>query len=452
MKLELIIRNNSPRLLLVFTGWASDASFYNGVALPEGYDFAVASDYRTTADAAQTDLIAGYDEVCVVAWSFGVPAATRFMLDNQQLRFTLRVAVNGTMTPVHDRLGIPEMIFHGTLDRLDTRNLSKFLRRVAGSSEVFATLPPASGYDIGKLKDELRAIADLPPADSTEIWDIVIISTADAIIPPDNQRHCWSSHPFVREIQAPHLPQFTTLLPSLLSDKALIARRFAESAMTYDANAGVQRAIAARLGEMWQACRPDTVNPVLEIGAGTGLLTAEIAHVVNPDHIELWDLTPLPDSLPGRKVTCDAEIRIANVAPATYSSILSASTIQWFNSPALFLKRASQALTPGGILAISTFTPDNYRELHPYLNGTPHYISADTLRAILPSDLELLSMSEEKITTEFHNPLELLRHIKLTGVNAMQPGNPDAARAIIAAGITHLTYSPLYLIARKKIR
>lgn len=450
MKLEHIINNNSRRLLLVFTGWASDSSFYSGLILPESYDFAVASDYRTPADATQIAAIAAYDEVCVVAWSFGVPAATRFMLDNPQIRFTLRVAVNGTMTPVHDRLGIPEMIFHGTLDRLDHRNLSKFLRRVAGSSDAFATLPSATGFDIYALKDELRAIAALPASDAIELWDSVIISTADAIIPPENQRRSWAAHPTVRELQAPHLPPFASLIPSLLSDKALIARRFSESAATYNANAGVQRAIASRLASMWQAHNPESGNPVLEIGAGTGMLTAEILRTVAPDWLELWNLAPLPDSLPGRKLTCDAEIRIATVTPASFSSILSASTIQWFNSPALFLKRAARALSPGGLLALSTFTPDNYRELHPYIDGSPHYISSDTLRAIIPPDLEILSLAEEKITTEYSSPLELLRHIKHTGVNAMQPGNPEAARTIISDGITHLTYSPLYLVARKK--
>ena len=452
MKLEYLSHKNSPRLLLVFSGWASDASFFTGALPPAGYDFAVAADYRTPASAAQTACIAGYSEVCVVAWSFGVPAANRFMLDNPHIRFTLRVAVNGTLAPVDNLLGIPEEIFHGTLDRLDTRNLSKFIRREAGSATAAGSLPPADSFDIDSLKDELKAIAALPHSESpSTLWDRVIISSRDAIIPPDNQRRFWSAHPDVQEIDAPHLPDFSRLIPSLLCDKELVSRRFSDSAATYDAHAGAQREIALRLARLWRSHQPVKTLPVLEIGPGTGLLTTEISSFAPNENIELWDLSEIPDSLPGCKTRCDAESAIAQVPADHFGSILSASTIQWFNSPAAFLRNACNALAPGGLLAVSTFTPDNFRELRPFLKNSPHYTSSGTIRAFLPSGLEILELRDEAITITFPSTLHLLRHIKYTGVNAMHAGDSATARAIMSAGITTLTYTPLYLVARKEI-
>lgn len=451
MKLEHISQKNAPRLLLVFSGWASDASFFAGTVPPPGYDFAVASDYRMPASAAQTEQIAGYSEVCLIAWSFGVPAANRFMLDNPHIRFTLRLAINGTLVPVDDLLGIPEEIFRGTLEHLDTRNLSKFMRREAGSASAAASLPGAETFDISALKDELKAIAALPRAkNSTAGWDSVIISSRDAIIPPENQRRFWSGHPEIHEIDAPHLPDFASLIPSLLSDKDLVSRRFSDSATTYNANAGAQSEIASRLAALWREYRTESSLPILEIGPGTGLLTKEISSTVPSGEMELWDLSDIPDSLPGRKSKCDAESEILLTPPNHFGSIMSASTIQWFNSPATFLKNAARVLAPGGLLAVSTFTPGNFRELRPYLTNTPHYTSPDTIRAVIPETLEILELSEEEIRIDFPSPRHLLQHFRYTGVNAMHSGDTTAARAIISAGITSLTYTPLYLVARKK--
>lgn len=375
------------------------------------------------------------------------------MLDNPHIRFTLRVAVNGTLAPVDNLLGIPEEIFRGTLDRLDTRNLSKFIRREAGSAAAAGSLPPADSFDIDSLKDELKAIAALPHSDSTStLWDRVIISSRDTIIPPDNQRRFWSAHPDVQEIDAPHLPDFTRLIPSLLCDKELVSRRFSDSASTYDAHAGAQREIALRLAGLWRSHQPVKALPLLEIGPGTGLLTTEIARFAPHENIELWDLSEIPDSLPGRKTRCDAESAIARVPAGHFGSILSASTIQWFNSPAAFLRNACNALAPGGLLAVSTFAPDNFRELRPFLKNSPHYTSAGTIRAFLPGGLKILELREEEITITFPSTLHLLRHIKYTGVNAMHAGDSTTVRAIMSAGITTLTYTPLYLVARKEIQ
>ena len=63
---------------------------------------------------------------------------------------------------------------------------------------------------------------------------------------------------------------------------------------------------------------------------------------------------------------------------------------------------------------------------------------------------KIYTLSEEEIRIDFPSPRHLLQHFRYTGVNAMHSGDATAARAIISAGITSLTYTPLYLVARKK--
>ncbi len=95
--------------------------------------------------------------------------------------------------------------------------------------------------------------------------------------------------------------------------------------------------------------------------------------------MRLYDIVPVMDGV----VRADAEIMTAlltsDPAPA---AIISASTVQWFNSPRRFLRRALRALKPGAMLAISTFGPDTYRELAPFQQARPAYLSADDLRAL----------------------------------------------------------------------
>ena len=79
--------------------------------------------------------LSAYKEVTVVAWSLGVFVAT-LALAGLRLPIVRAVAINGTLFPMHDTLGIPPKIFLGTLENLSEEGRKRFNRRMCGSREV----------------------------------------------------------------------------------------------------------------------------------------------------------------------------------------------------------------------------------------------------------------------------------------------------------------------------
>lgn len=448
MIIKLTHAESSPRLLLIFAGWAMDEHLF-ATLRPGGYDVAVAFDHCSDAGDWPVRLPGDYDEICVVAWSFGVIAATRFMAENSQLPYTAKIAVNGTLCPVDDVFGIPEAIFRGTLDRLSPEVIARFNRRMCGSSQRLAALT-ASGWvqrPVERLATELRTIAAMEHCrERMSDWDVVIVGKRDMIIPAASQLRAWDGHPDVRCVDEPHLPDFGVLIDRLIVDKSLVAQRFVRSVSSYDGEAEVQRRVARRLAciarERFAGKEPGNL---LEVGCGTGLLTGELTSLLAPRRLTLWDLAPISEALPGDHRRCDAEMQIRKEPDGSYDLIASASTVQWFNSPAAFVRHCHRVLSSGGAIALSTFGTDNFRELTPYLPATPNYYSPERWRQLLSeTGFRDIRVETESVTKEFADTVSLLRHLSDTGVNAVSGHvGPSVTRSILRSGIRRLTYQPM---------
>ena len=450
----------TPRLILLFAGWGMDHRPFRDIAVP-GYDICVAWDYRSL-ETPFKEILNRYEEIAVVAWSFGVPATAKFISDNPHLPITAKIAINGTQHPVDDTYGIPESIFQGTLDSLNEKNLGKFYLRMAGSSDRFkafaANIPDR---DIEELKAELVAVktAETPVI----IWDKAIIANTDRIIPSDNQVNAWGKEALeIMQYDGAHLPDFNTMLPRLLTDKTLVQKRFHRATKTYDTNAIIQKHIAERLIDLWQPEQKSHLD-ILEIGCGTGYSTRLIYKKSHFGSLRLWDLT-LSDEFVKEFTgdntelsVCDAEIAIRNIPDASLDAVISASTVQWFNSLPTFLSQLARVLRPGGKAIISTFGPETMREINTALGKKSTYPDTYTLRGMIPNTLNIEHLTEEILTLTFASSIEALRHVSLTGVNALgSPVSPSATRALInsyplqPSSEALLTYQPIYMILTKK--
>lgn len=440
------------RLLLLFGGWGCDAAVARGLERDD-YHLAVAYDY-SAAGPATRDMarLERYGEIIIVAWSYGVTAAALWMEAHPLLPISLAIAVNGTHTPVDALTGISPEIFSGTLAALSEATLRKFRLRMCGSADAFRRycteqLPQRS---LASLRAELQYLGTITAGHiDVSVWDTVYVSDADMIIPTAAQRRAWAAHPSVRVVQGSHLPQFRSIIDENVVDKRYLSRRFERSQSTYDTRATIQQQVADRLADM---LRP-YVGPqsqTLEVGCGSGLLTRRLASVVNPSHLTIWDIAPVPADLPGRHCQCDAEAAIRRLAPASLDIIASASTLQWFDSPASFIRQCARVLRPGGVLAISTYGPDTFASLRPYAVGfAPRYYSAGWWRAQLEPHFDIAEIEVDSRTLEFDTPLELARHMSLTGVNASQP-SAAALRELIRADVRTLEYQPVYIVAIAK--
>lgn len=463
MQYRLTSSTGAPRLILIFAGWGMDATPFESLCRP-GYDIMVVWDYRSYH--IDWSVVEGYGEICLVAWSMGVFAASQ-TIQAIDYKITRRIAVNGTLTPVDDLRGIPEAVYYGTHAGLDERNLTKFYRRMCGSREVYAAFDAVRPRrDIDGLRDELAAVAERTILNTMAPvrWDKAIVGRADAIFPPVNQRRAWQAAGVPVEVtDDAHIVDFAALLLHEFVDKSTMTGRFERGHSTYEANAPVQAEVVARMADMLTAaCGRDLRGcrgPVLEVGSGSGSLSRRIRAMAPEASLQLWDISgEMPAALDGAPRTsfrrCDAELEIARVKPASFDYIVSASTIQWFNSPDRFLAMCSRALAPGGILLLSTFTRGNLAEISAITGSSLPVPDAAGWHDMAARHFEVLDSCAYERDLDFATPLDVLRHLKLTGVNSL--GGTADVHALLRRypmrldARYHLTYRPMIMLLAKR--
>lgn len=251
-----------------------------------------------------------------------------------------------------------------------------------------------------------------------------------------------------------------------LIGKEQIKRRFTKARETYDANAEAQKQICAYLTDLLCHYSPLRFRRVLEIGCGSGTLTRLLEQRCA---VKEWFLNDLCDSWeasvhelffthPPHWLAGDAE---EITFPANIDLIASASVFQWMKDLPQFIRKLSAHLSPQGVLAFNTFTPDNLSEVKSITGEGLSYPSRSELREWLSEDFEILHEETQAITLIFPDPIDVLRHLKYTGVTANGSGNwtkgkQEAFRQVYRERFTTpdgevtLTYRPLYIIARKK--
>lgn len=448
MKCELIHDNGSSRLILIFAGWSTDASFYAHIDHP-GYDVMVAYDYSGLD--FPTEILDRYDTICLFAWSLGVYAAAVSLPFD---RITSAVAVNGTERPADDKFGIPESVFDGTTVSMNERNLMKFRRRMAGKDyetikDRFRPIP------VDELRLQLEFIRRHSGQNERRgIWNRVYISRNDAIFPPSNQQAYWASLDNAPEtflIEGPHYVDLAAVVNGVIPRHDLVGKRFEKALPTYSEQAVAQRRIAEHLLRMI----PDMeIGKALEAGPGSGVFSSMFAGRFHPDEMDFVELYKLPDFdvAPAEHYhIADAERWMQEesfVNPGTYDAIVSASAIQWFVNLPLFIKNAARLLRHGGVLACSSFLPGNLDELSAVNPFPLIYRTADEISDMLSDDFKDVSIETDTIPVDFNSPRGTLAHIRHTGVGGSSKSRLPL-HELLAGLPSRLTYRPVFFIAIK---
>lgn len=461
MRYEFVKREGNSRLILIFAGWAMDATPFRHISRP-GYDTLVVWDYRNLT--VDWSVVADYEEIVLIAWSMGVYAASMTIHAIDRL-ISVRIAVNGTLSPVDNLRGIPETIFEGTASSLDERNLRKFFRRMCGdrqTTERFMLAAPSR--PVVELVDELRAIYPEPWFANPKVseWDLAVIGRDDAIFPACNQQRAWQGTP-VAVVDRPHYINLQEIADAYIIDKERAADRFGSHRDTYDSNTPVQKTIVDSLvADIYRtgANRQLSVagSSCLEIGCGTGSLTRHLARLTSRGFLHLWDISSYPpENISEAKFTsCDAELRICHTPSGRFDAIASASTVQWFNSPRRFIAECHRVLRPGGLLMLTAFVRGNMHELTAAGAATLNLPDERRWRAMIPSGFDILSWSTADYDMTFPEPVDVLRHLRLSGVNGLdRSSRAVAASSIIRRyprrldGLCHITYRTIRMILKK---
>lgn len=258
-----------------------------------------------------------------------------------------------------------------------------------------------------------------------------------------------------------------------------IERQFSLALKTYDQQACVQALMAKRLSDslrqlysasigLENVSQPLNGSPlnVLEVGAGTGLLTREVLQwlpvetygandLVGQCRQGLESLSPALYFLPGNAMDL-------SLPAESFHLILSSAVFQWLSLSDI-LACTHSWLAPNGILAFATFTQGNLHELaeDSYAGDSVSlkYLSiSETITLIEQAGFSIIDHSQFKKTITFDSGIELLRHLKLSGVNAAAP-KPWSIKQVLhfcqwyenTGKKPTLTYCPAEFICQKRI-
>ncbi len=250
-------------------------------------------------------------------------------------------------------------------------------------------------------------------------------------------------------------------------DKDLIRKRFARSFAHYGDSPFVQTQMAQHLERMLMPeLRKAPCPNVLELGCGSTPLAAALTRHITVQRLTLNDLVDVRGivseamrALPIEEFKfIEGDMEKVDL-PGNQDLIVANAAFQWLAEPSEFMARAIGLLEPGGILAFSTFGPENLREIRDLTGLSLRYSGTAHFKAALAGSGEVVSIEEQLCSVPFDTPRDVLRHLKATGVNALARRMwtrkdlrefEEAYRSKFDRdGKVELTYHPVYVIFRK---
>ncbi len=466
MKSKYINREiTNSRLILIYAGWGMDSRPFRDLHF-DGYDIMVIWDYcDLTFNWAP---LLRYDEICLIAWSVGVFAAS-LSIHEIEPRITKHIAVCGTLDPINDRRGIPTATFHGALNALNPQSLGNFYRRMCDSAERYENFrKQRPKRTVTEIIDESNAIETLTIFHTPQVenWDLAIVGRNDRIFPAANQLASWRQSAPTVIIDSGHIPDFNSLITKHIIDKKRVECRFGTPCSNSDSVAIVREKIASTLMQLYAKAsgfREDEMlhGDILEIGCGKGFFTKQYTHRIASGYTHrLWDIAAVDTESyapMARFKQCDAELAIRKYPSRSLAYIFSESTIQWFNSPASFLRECERVLIPGGYLVVSSYVRNNLNEISQIIGHGLDLPSASGWQAMIPEGFIIYVCQASTLILDFDSPRQVLEHIRNSGANALATtqNRIKLVRQLLdnypqnEQGRYCLNYKPIFIIARR---
>jgi malonyl-CoA O-methyltransferase len=249
--------------------------------------------------------------------------------------------------------------------------------------------------------------------------------------------------------------------------KGRIASAFTAQADVYDAAADLQWLVAERLAEQIETRIRKPPKRVLEIGCGTGFLSARLVDAFPETRLVLTDIAPT------MLARCRARIGDKHTymvldgekpdgLEGGFDLIASNLAFQWFVDLPGAMTRLSELLAPRGQMIFATLGAETFREwrqAHEKLGlacGTPGYPKPEDFP--WPDAAFAHDYADERILHPYANGRDFVNSLKLLGASEPAPGykplSPGAMRKLLASleGGFEATYHVIYGEVRNEQR
>lgn len=242
-------------------------------------------------------------------------------------------------------------------------------------------------------------------------------------------------------------------------DLKTVKKTFAKSIEKYPQNAVVQKIMAHNLVEKIIALAPKPTS-ILEVGAGAGILSEQLAKHIYFEKFYANDLTEKSEKFVKKYIPTSkffaGDFRRINFG-AKFDLIASNAVFQWFDNPEKILNKCYTMLNSNGILAFTTFNRENFYELKNLTGLTLDYNNMEEWISLLEKqNFKVLYKNSFEHVLNFVNPLEILTHLKNTGVNSLaeKPLSVTEVKKLCdnyrqTYPELTLTYKPIVFIAQK---
>jgi malonyl-ACP O-methyltransferase BioC len=241
------------------------------------------------------------------------------------------------------------------------------------------------------------------------------------------------------------------------TDPKTVKKHFKQSMATYSKNAVVQKFTAEKMIEKLE----DMYFPsVLELGAGTGILTEILAQKCTFDEFLANDLVEKSKNYINKFVP-DVKFFAGDFRKLNFNKkfdmIISNAVFQWCEDLEKVFDICKSILNKNGILAFSTFSPENFKEIKSLTGVALKYYTLEEIRNLLDNNFEIIMAEEFEQKLKFDNPLKILKQMKDTGVNSVTNDNwgiKDVKNFCENYRLKYpeltLTYAPIIVLAKLK--
>ncbi len=235
---------------------------------------------------------------------------------------------------------------------------------------------------------------------------------------------------------------------------------FLKAKNSYFANAPIQEKMRLKLVQILSDYESNgfdlSFDDVFEFGAGQGELTRLLVdkirfkrYIVNDINDYGIDFTRIHRDI--KQMFFDMNEAKKMLCGAQFDLIASNACLQWlpFSST---IENLASLLKPNGVILLSTFGAQNYKEIKELTNISLPYLTAQNLKNELERNFKILELKEEILEMRFEKALDVFRHIKRSGANAFQH------RIYLSKNLLEryeknfknkLTYHPIYILATR---